>query len=279
MQVCSDPTPMPCSTVVGKLHSLLHSAGLQKRLTVAFCHCIHIWDYLLIIQCAAIQHQCTATLGRANCIPHYPVLLCKTGSQLVWVTAITIMENCSSYRCAVSQEKCTAALGRANCIPHGSMLLCKTGSQLACVTAITPTEICSSYRCAVTYHQCTATLPWAKCTPLCSVLLFQRRLTAALSHGKCTYEDLLIMQVCSHPTPKHCSTALGKMLFPLCSAALQNSLTAALWGKWGFEYLSQESGYRLGSCSWPIYPCCACLFWFPGPFCSFFASPTGCEED
>jgi len=156
------------------------------------------------------------------------VLLCKNGSQQAWVAVITSMENCSSYRCAVSQEKCTAVLGRANCIPHCTVLLCKTGSQLACVAAITPTEICCSYRCAVTHHQCTARLRWAKSTPHCSVLLFQRRLTAALSHGNSTYDNLLTMQVCSHPTPKRCSTALSKMLFPLCSAALQNSLTAAL---------------------------------------------------
>ena len=108
------------------------------------------------------------------------------------------------------------------------MQLCKTGSQLACVAAITPTEFCCSYRCAVTHHQCTARLRWAKSTPHCSVLLFQRRLTAAMSHGNSTYDNLLTMQVCSHPTPKRCSTALSKMLFPLYSAALQNSLTAAL---------------------------------------------------
>ena len=97
-------------------------------------------------------------------------------------------------------------------------------------------------------------------SPLFSAAL-QNSLTAALCHWNYTHEDLLIIQVCSDPTPMHCntgfgkmhspllsaalhssltvhvscdptvmhcSTALGKMLFPLFSAALQNSLTAAL---------------------------------------------------
>jgi len=71
------------------------------------------------------QQQCTAALGRANCIPRCSVLLCKTASQLTCVTAITPTETCSSYRFAVTQQHCTAALGRANCIPHCLVLLYK----------------------------------------------------------------------------------------------------------------------------------------------------------
>jgi len=54
----------------------------------------------------------------------------------------------------------------------------------------------------------------------------QNSLTAGWCHRNHTYENLLFMQVCSGPTPRRCSTALGKMLFPLLSGALQNSLTA-----------------------------------------------------
>ena len=62
--------------------------------------------------------------------------------------------------------------------------------------------------------------------PLSAAL--QNSLTAALCHCNYTYEDLLIIQVCSDTTLMHCSTVLGNMLFPLLSAALQKRLTAAL---------------------------------------------------
>ena len=111
------------------------------------------------------QQKCTAALGKAKCIVHCSVLLCKTGSQQACVTANTPMEVCSSYRCAVSQQKCTAALCKATCIGHCSVVLCKTGSQQACVTANTPVDICSSYRCAVSQQKRTAALVRAKCIP------------------------------------------------------------------------------------------------------------------
>ena len=41
-----------------------------------------------------------------------------------------------------------------------------------------------------------------------------------------TYADLLFIQVCSEPAPVHCSTAQGKMISPVFSAALHNRLTA-----------------------------------------------------
>ena len=48
-----------------------------------------------------------------KCIPPCSVLLCKTGSQLACVTAITLLETCSKYMCAVSQQRCTAAMVKA----------------------------------------------------------------------------------------------------------------------------------------------------------------------
>ncbi len=108
------------------------------------------------------------------------------------------------------------------------MLLCKTGPQQACVTAITPMEICFSYRCAVSQQKCTAALGKAKCIRHCSVLLCKTGSQQALCHFNYTYGDLLFIQVCSEPTEMHCSTGLGKVHSPLCSAAVQNWLTAAL---------------------------------------------------
>ena len=61
-----------------------------------------------------------------------------------------------------------------------------------------------------------------------STAALQNRLTTGLCHCNYTYEDLLLMQVCSDPPPMHCSTCLGKMHSTLSSAALQNRLTTGL---------------------------------------------------
>ncbi len=82
-------------------------------------------------RCAVTQRQCTAALFRAKCTLHCLVLLCKTGSQQVCVSANTPVEICSSYRCAVTQQQCNATLFFAKCNPHWSVLLCKTDSQQA----------------------------------------------------------------------------------------------------------------------------------------------------
>ena len=117
------------------------------------------------------NHQCTAALVKTKCIPHCPVLLCKTGWQHCSVTTKTPLDICSSYRCAVSQYQCTAALVKTKCIPHCPVLLCKTGWQHCSVTAKTPLNIFQTHRCAVSNHQCTAALVKTKCIPHCPVLL------------------------------------------------------------------------------------------------------------
>ncbi len=119
------------------------------------------------------------------------------------------MEICSSYRCAVTQQQSTAALFRAQCNPLYSVLLCKTGSQQA-----------------VTKHKCPSAVFRAKCTTQCSVLLCKTGSQQAVCHCSYTYGDWLFIQVYSDPATKHCSTAQGKMQFPLFSVALQNRLTA-----------------------------------------------------
>ena len=56
----------------------------------------------------------------------------------------------------------------------------------------------------------------------------QKRLTVALFHSNCTYEDSLFIQLCSDPTTEHCNTVQGKMQSPLLTAALQDRLAAGL---------------------------------------------------
>jgi len=54
------------------------------------------------------------------------------------------------------------------------------------------------------------------------------KLTVALCHSKCTYEDLLYIPMCSDPPPMNCNTGFGKMHSTIFSAALQNRLTVTL---------------------------------------------------
>ena len=177
IQVCSDPTPVNCSTGFGRMHSPLSSAALQNSLTACMCHCKYTYEGLLFTQVCNDPAPMHCTLALANCIPDCPVLLCKTLSQHACVTVNAPIKVCCSYKCAVTQHQCTAALALAECIPHCPVLLCKTVSQ------------------------------------------------QALCHCKYTYEGLLFIQVCSDPTPGHCSTGFGRMHSPLSSAALRNSLT------------------------------------------------------
>ena len=50
----------------------------------------------------------------------------------------------------------------------------------------------------------------------------QNRFTACLSHCSYTYEDLLLIQVCTDPPPMHCSTGFGKCI-PHCPGLLCNT--------------------------------------------------------
>ena len=115
--MCSDTTAMHCSTGQGKLHSPLFKAALQNRLTAGLSHCNYTYGDLLFVQVCSDTTAMHCSTGQINWIPHCSKLLCKTGSQLVWVTAITPMEICCSYRCAVTQQQCTAALGRSTGFP------------------------------------------------------------------------------------------------------------------------------------------------------------------
>ncbi len=132
------------------------------------------------------------------------------------------MRICCSYNCSdPTPMLCSTSQGKM----HSPMISAalQTGSQLACVTATTPMKICCSCKCAVTHHQCSAALVWAKChfPTVHSAALSKQAHSMLDVTAICTYEDLLLMQVCSNPPPMHCSTCLGKMHFPLSSAALQ----------------------------------------------------------
>jgi len=225
--------------------------------------------------CAVTQHQCSAALLRAKCIPHCPVMLCKTGSQHALChcsytyAALLLIQLCSDptpMLCSTAQGKmqpplsCDALQNRltacpvslqlhlcrfafhtgVHCLSTNALQQCsgqntfptvlwcsaKQAHSMPCVTAITPMQVCCSYRCAVTQHQCSAALVLAKCIPHCPVMLCKTGSQHALCHCNYTYAGLLLIQVCSDPTPMLCSTAQGKMQPPLSCDALQNRLTA-----------------------------------------------------
>ena len=82
IQVCSDPAPMHCSSVQGKMQSPLFSAALQNRLKSRECVTAYaLMEKCSSYRCAVTQPQCAAARFRAKWSPHCSVLLCKTGSQ------------------------------------------------------------------------------------------------------------------------------------------------------------------------------------------------------
>ncbi len=120
IQVCSDPTPVHCITVQGKMHSPLLSAALQDRPAAGLYHCNYTYADLPFLQvCSdpALMH-CSSVQGK---------LLFPQAC----ITANTPMQISSSYRFAATQHQCTATLFRPKCSPHCSVLLCKTGLQQA----------------------------------------------------------------------------------------------------------------------------------------------------
>ena len=68
IQVCSGPTPVECHTAFGKMHSSLLSAAVQNRQKAGLCHCKYTYRHSY--RCAVVQHQWSATLILAKCIPH-----------------------------------------------------------------------------------------------------------------------------------------------------------------------------------------------------------------
>ena len=144
MQLCSDPTPMHCSTALGTMHSSLLHAALQKVLGAGLCHCNHTYRDMLSMQLFSDptpMHSSTA-LGKTQS-PLLSAALRKRLTAGLWQDALRTAQCCSTQ----------IARGRA------------------CAIAITPIEICSS---------CTAALPWSKmrCSLLSAAL--QKLLEAGL---------------------------------------------------------------------------------------------------
>ena len=138
------------------LTAFCFSAKQADSIVVSVQIDLWVFPHHIGVQCPS--HQCTAALVKTKCIPHCPVLLCKTGWQHCIVTAKTPLNISQTHRCAVSNHQCTAALVKTKCIPHCPVLLCKTGWQHCSVTGKTPLDILQTHRCAVSHHQCTTTL-------------------------------------------------------------------------------------------------------------------------
>jgi len=77
MQVCSDPTPMHCNTIQGKMHSPVLNAALQKRLTAGLFHCKLTNEDLLFrgVSSDSATVHCNTVQGKMQ--SQRPVLLCK----------------------------------------------------------------------------------------------------------------------------------------------------------------------------------------------------------
>ncbi len=69
IQVCSDATPMHCSTAQGKIASLLFNAALQNRLTACLCHSSYTLEICSLYRCALMHYQITTALVNAEDLP------------------------------------------------------------------------------------------------------------------------------------------------------------------------------------------------------------------
>ncbi len=113
--MCSEPAPMHCSSVQGKMQPTLFSAALQNRLTAGSVPLqSHLWRFALH---TGVQWPSTNALQLCSGQNAFSTVQCCSAKQAhsrQCVTAVTPMEVCFSYRCAVTQHQCTAALFRAN---------------------------------------------------------------------------------------------------------------------------------------------------------------------
>ncbi len=97
--------------------------------------------FRMLGRCAVSKQKCTAALVWAECISHYSVLLCRTGSQQACVNCnYTFGDLLFTQVCSDPTEMhCSSGLGKLH-FPLFSSALQK-GSQQACVTPITPMEM------------------------------------------------------------------------------------------------------------------------------------------
>ena len=179
-------------------------------------------------RCAVRQQKCSAALVWTKCIPHYSVLLCKTGSQHALCDCnytygdFLFIQVCSDP----APMQCSTGFGKIKSPLFSAALKNKLTAGLC--------------HCKYTYGSllftqvCSDSAPIQRSTgfgkmqsPLVSAAL-QNRLTAGLCHCNYTNGDFLFIQVCSEATETQCSTGLGKMYSPLFSVALHNRFTACI---------------------------------------------------
>ncbi len=114
IQVCSDATPMHCSSGQGRIASLLSSAALQNRLTAGIVSIqLHLCRFARHTGVQGCNTNALQLWSRQNSFPAVQCCSAKQAHSRHCVTAITPMQICSSYRCAVMQHQCTAALVNA----------------------------------------------------------------------------------------------------------------------------------------------------------------------
>jgi len=132
IQLCNDPTPVHCNTVLGKKRSPLASAAVQNRLPAGLCQCQYTYEDLLFMQLcsnpapvlcntvlgkkqsplasAAVQHRLPTDL--CHCKYTYEDLLFSAALQnrltaCILALQLHLMEICYSYRCAVTDQQCS----------------------------------------------------------------------------------------------------------------------------------------------------------------------------
>jgi len=118
-RVYSEPATKHCSTVQGKMQFPLFSLAVQYRLTAGSVSLrLHLWRFALH---TGVQRPSTNALQHCSGQNAGSTVQCccaKQAHSRQCVTAVTLMEICSSYRCAVTHHKCSAALFTAKCNPH-----------------------------------------------------------------------------------------------------------------------------------------------------------------
>ena len=183
IQVCSDPAPMHCSKVQGKMHSSLFSAAVQNCLTAGSVSLqLPLWTFALH---TGVQRPSPNALQQGSGQNAFLTVQCYCAKQAYsrqCVSANKPIEICCSHMCAVTNalQLCSGQ----NAFPTVQCCSAKQAHSRHFVTAVTPMKISSSYRCAVMQQQCTAALVRAKCTPHCSVLLCKTSSQQAVCHCK-----------------------------------------------------------------------------------------------
>ena len=224
IQVCSDPAPMRCSKVQGKLESPLFSAAMQHRLKIRQCVTADTpMELCSSYRCAVTQHQCTAALFRAKWSPHCSVLLCKTGSQQGVCHCIYTYGEVVFIQVCSDPAPSTAAVSRAKCSPHCSLLLCKTGSQQAVC------HCCCTYGDVLFIQVCSdpAQMRCSKVQGKLESPLFSAAMQHRLKIRQCVTADTP-MELCSSyrcaVTQHQCTAALFRAkCSPHCSVLLCNT--------------------------------------------------------